>query len=91
MALNIPSHRREKRGPTDRQGIVKLGFFRSQKCSVEDLSASGAKLVLSDEKPLPAKFDLILTSSGRKRSHKCVKRWQTGNMIGIEFLSAKIG
>jgi len=91
MAMNSVSHRSEKRGPTDREGKIKLGFFKSIACDVQDLSASGAQLILPDETVLPKNFELHLSGTGRKRSHKCINRWQKGNAVGVEFLSTKIG
>ena len=91
MQQNPVSHRREKRGPSDRTGTIKLGLFKSIKCDVEDLSASGAKLILDNEDELPSRFNLVLMSTGRKRSHKCVNRWQNENQVGVEFISTKIG
>lgn len=91
MQHNTVSHRREKRGPSDRTGTIKLGLFKSVKCEVEDLSASGARLILSDEDELPGHFNLVLMTTGRKRSHKCINRWQNENVVGVEFLSTKLG
>ena len=91
MALGFTSHRREKRGPTERTATIKLGFFRSMPCEVQDLSASGAKLILDTDKELPKHFDLVMSGSGKKRTHKCVSRWQNDVTVGVEFLSTKIG
>jgi len=91
MTNNHAQHRGEKRRPTDRNGKVKLGLFKTITCEVQDLSASGAQLILSDGVELPKNFELHLSSTGRKRSHKCVSRWQNGNTAGIEFLSTKLG
>ncbi len=91
MAASFTSHRREKRGPSERTATIKLGLFKSMPCDVEDLSASGARLILSEKKDLPKHFDLIMSGTGRKKTHKCVNRWQNENAIGVEFLSTKIG
>lgn len=91
MAHNFASHRSEKRVPNERTATIKLGFFKSIECDVEDLSASGAKLVLSEHKNLPEHFDLVMSGTGRKKTHKCVNRWQNENAVGVEFLSTKIG
>ena len=91
MASNFVAHRSEKRRKTDRDGKVKLGLFKTISCEVQDLSASGAQLILSDGVELPKNFDLHLSGNGRKRKHKCINRWQNGNTVGIEFLSTKLG
>lgn len=91
MAQNSPSHRSEKRGPSERLGTIKLGFFKTITCEVEDLSASGAKIIWTGDLKLPEKFQLQLSGQGRKRSHKCMTRWQKDNTAGVEFLSSKIG
>lgn len=91
MATTGSSHRSEKRGHSDRTAIIKLGLFKTAKCKVEDLSASGAKLVLLDDVKLPDTFSITLNSTGRKRMHKCANRWQNGKTVGVEFLSSRLG
>lgn len=90
MAMDFKSHRSEKRGSSDRQGNIRLGFFKKLACSIDDLSVSGAKLILPNNTKLPERFDLILSGTGKKRTHKCVCRWQSGNTAGVEFLSTKL-
>ena len=90
MTSNSSSHRREKRGPTERTGIIKIGFFKAITCKVEDLSSNGAKLILENDSALPEKFELNLSTTGQKRKHKCANRWQKGNTVGVEFLSSKL-
>gem|GEM_PF-2838121 len=91
MAYSTPSHRSEKRAPTDRIGTIKLSLFKTITCDVSDLSASGAKITTEDGITLPSKFELKLSGTGKKRSHKCVTRWQKENVFGVEFTSTKIG
>jgi len=91
MAFSTPSHRSEKRAPTDRMGTIKLGMFKTIECEVTDLSASGAKITTQDNVKLPANFELKLSGTGKKRSHKCVTRWHKENVFGVEFTSTKIG
>ena len=91
MAYSSPSHRSEKRAPTDRMGTIKLSLFKNVMCEVSDLSASGAKITTQKGVELPEKFELKLSGTGKKRSHKCVTRWQRSNVFGIEFTSTKIG
>ena len=91
MPATPASHRREKRAQSSRQGSIKLGFLKSIRCTIEDLSSSGAKLVLPDEMTLPSEFKLVVTGTGKKRTHRCANRWQDGKTIGVEILSTKLG
>jgi len=91
MPLDFQSHRLEKRGLTERQATIKLGLFKTIDCDVEDLSVSGARIHLPSDEELPKTFTMVLIGTGRKRSHKCMIRWQAENIAGVEFLSTKIG
>lgn len=91
MAFDFLSNRRERRSATGRTAVIKLGMFKSIDCDVKDMSASGARLVLPANAKLPEHFPLKLIGSGKKRIHKCALRWQEENIVGVEFLSAKIG
>lgn len=91
MPSTPASHRREKRAQSSRQGLIKLGMLKSIKCSIEDLSSSGARLILPEETALPDEFKLVVTGTGKKRTHRCANRWQDGKTIGVEILSTKLG
>ncbi|MEO9968319.1 MAG: PilZ domain-containing protein [Hyphomonadaceae bacterium] len=84
---NQPAARRaESRTSHARTGTIKAGLFKTIKCDISDLSSSGAKLETDQAQKLPEKFNLIISGSGKTRKHKCAKRWQEGNTVGVEFL-----
>jgi len=53
-------------------------------CSVVDLSATGAKLKLSKDEPLPASFLLSLTPDGSVL-RPCKTAWQLSVVAGVRF------
>ena len=56
-------------------------------CSVEDLSAKGAKLTLSMPMALPSELILVMPWRGGERTW-IRKRWQDGASVGVEFAPA---
>ena len=54
------------------------------KCSIADISESGARLVLECDSELPEKFILLLTPKGDPRRH-CRVVWREGLTVGVEF------
>jgi hypothetical protein len=54
-------------------------------CRTLDISASGAKILLSDEdKDVPPEFLLALSRDGKVR-RRCQTRWREGEKIGVRF------
>jgi hypothetical protein len=53
-------------------------------CKVRDLSATGAKLELERDEPLPLKFSLALTQDASVR-RSCEPVWQLAVVAGIRF------
>ena len=53
-------------------------------CSIEDISESGARIVLQKAEELPKRFLLLLASRGGARLCRAV--WRDELMIGVEFL-----
>lgn len=89
MSSKSASHRKEKRSPAERVGKIKFGMFKSVECKLEDLSSSGAKLLLEKDVSLPATFNMKLIGATRNINYKCEKKWQSGAEVGVEFLSSK--
>ena len=76
--------RRETRLRTFLKGrIVFNNGNSSMDCLVRDLSASGARLMLSQTATLPAAFDLIIPAKGL--THKATLRWRKDDSIGVTF------
>jgi len=55
------------------------------KCSIADVSASGARIVLQTEQDLPEHFILLLTQSGNAQRN-CRVVWRNGLIVGVEFV-----
>jgi len=53
-------------------------------CAVKDLSATGAKLVCSDQMAVPAEFNLVTPMDNQMRAARVV--WRKDGMIGVEFV-----
>jgi hypothetical protein len=55
-------------------------------CVVRDISATGAKLGVSEKIKLPAGFHLLLVKAQSKRA--VLVRWRRGDFVGVEFCSS---
>jgi hypothetical protein len=60
------------------------GAFAGE-CTMTDVSAGGARLVLSTSDPLPSRFFLILSRDGALR-RLCQPVWQTDTKAGVQFI-----
>lgn len=76
-------NRRGRRTPTKEMGKIKLGLFKKVECEIKDVSPGGARLILPSDTKLPEKFSLKLPQF--KRARDCVRRWESGDMVGVEF------
>lgn len=77
--------KRETRRSVHQQGLIALeGGFARRKCSVLNLSQSGARLSLEDASPLTKNFTLSLTGDMR-RGFRCGLVWQRGKSAGVRF------
>ncbi|GJD63364.1 hypothetical protein MPEAHAMD_3530 [Methylobacterium frigidaeris] len=76
--------RRETRLRTFLKGrIVFNNGNSSMDCLVRDISASGARLMLSQTATLPDGFDLIIPA--KDRTHKATLRWRKADSVGVTF------
>ncbi|MBM3520463.1 MAG: PilZ domain-containing protein [Alphaproteobacteria bacterium] len=53
-------------------------------CAVRDLSATGAKLVCSDQMAVPAEFSLVTPMDNEMRKARVI--WRRDGLIGVEFV-----
>jgi hypothetical protein len=53
-------------------------------CGIEDISESGARIVLQKDEELPKRFLLLLTPRGVARL--CRQVWRSKLTVGVEFL-----
>ena len=59
---------------------------QSRPCSVQDISESGARIVLQKDERLPKRFLLLLASRGTARV--CREVWRDELTVGIEFVDS---
>jgi hypothetical protein len=57
-------------------------------CAIADISETGARIQLEDERELPERFILLLTKNGDARRH-CRMVWRNGLFVGVEFPNAQ--
>lgn len=55
-------------------------------CSIEDISESGARIVLQKDEELPNRFLLLLTPRGAARV--CREVWRDELTVGVEFVDS---
>jgi Mg2+/Co2+ transporter CorC len=54
-------------------------------CTVKDVSATGAKLVLLEQNEIPDEFTLLLSKYGNVR-RRCKISWRSATEIGVRFV-----
>jgi hypothetical protein len=82
----MANHERRKnhRADWNRQGeIISLTGTLIAKCWVKDISASGARILVSVPEVIPDYFRLHF---GGARIPKCAVRWRSDKQLGVEFL-----
>jgi hypothetical protein len=80
----MSEHRREARQRVFLKGrIVFNNGSSSFDCLVRDMSATGARLVMSDATTLPDAFDLYIPQ--KDRTYRAALRWRREDGIGVTF------
>ncbi|MBE7202427.1 MAG: PilZ domain-containing protein [Parafilimonas terrae] len=80
----MSEHRREARQRVFLKGrIVFNNGASSFDCLVRDLSATGARLMMSDATTLPEVFDLYIPQ--KDRTYRATLRWRREDGIGVIF------
>jgi hypothetical protein len=64
--------------------ILTDGTTPPQKCTVADVSQTGARIVLEADGELPDRFILLLSRNGAPR-RRCRVIWRDGATVGVEF------
>ena len=60
----------------------------ARRCTIADISETGARLVLDSDDGLPERFFLLLSLNGGARRH-CRVVWRNGASVGVEFVGAQ--
>ncbi len=76
-------NRRGSRTSVEQTGSIKLGMFKKLSITVRDVSQGGARLVMPADVDLPEEFIIRLPQFKRPRT--AIRRWQSGQEIGVEF------
>jgi PilZ domain len=59
----------------------------STSCVVRNLSEGGARLLVTDQQPLPTRFILCFKANSFV-GRRCQTVWRLGNKVGVRFISA---
>jgi hypothetical protein len=74
-----------RRSTVQRARIEALDGSFLGECTMIDVSAGGARVVLATPDPLPSRFFLILSHDGAPR-RLCQPVWQTETRAGVQFI-----
>jgi len=78
--------KREARKSLHQPGWITLeGGFAARRCTVKDLSTTGARITLDDPNTLPAKLRLAFSRDART-GRNCEVVWRRGKVAGIKFV-----
>ena len=81
----MSEHRREIRQRTFLKGRILFNKgASSMDCLVRDMSASGARLALSETTTLPESFDLYIPQ--KEKTYRSTLAWRRADGVGITFL-----
>ena len=85
--MAMEERRKTARSRTLKSGKIVLNLHASVvDCTVRNLSANGALLVVKSLAAIPEKFDLVLETSGEH--HLCRVAWRGPDRVGVEFRRA---
>lgn len=76
---------REPRRRLNKPGWISAGgSFGVQRCTIENISAGGAQLLVANPRAVPSDFVLSFTQ-GERGGKRCHVVWRTGSTIGVRF------
>ena len=78
--------KREARKSVHQSGWITLeGGFAARQCVVQDLSTTGAKIIIEATNSLPAKLKLAFSRDART-GRNCEVVWRRGKSAGVKFV-----
>jgi hypothetical protein len=78
--------KREARKSLHQPGWITLdGGFAARPCVVQDMSTTGAKIMVDDPNVLPAKLRLAFARDART-GRNCEVVWRRGKSVGVKFV-----
>jgi hypothetical protein len=81
-----PARKREARKSLQQPGWITLeGGFAARRCVVQDISTTGAKIVVEDPEIVPARLRLAFARDART-GRTCQVIWRRGKALGVKFI-----
>ena len=78
--------KREARKSLQQPGWITLeGGFAARRCVVQDISTSGAKLIVDEPEMMPARLRLAFARDART-GRTCQVVWRRGKSLGVKFV-----
>jgi hypothetical protein len=78
--------KREARKSLQQPGWITLeGGFAARRCVVQDISTTGAKIVVDDPEIVPARLRLAFARDART-GRTCQVIWRRGKALGVKFV-----
>ncbi len=78
--------KREARKSLHQPGWITLeGGFAARQCVVQDMSSTGAKVMIDDPNTLPARLRLAFARDART-GRNCEVVWRRGKSFGVKFV-----
>jgi hypothetical protein len=78
--------KREARKSLQQPGWITLeGGFAARRCVVQDISTSGAKIVVDEPEMMPARLRLAFARDART-GRTCQVIWRRGKSLGVKFV-----
>ena len=83
--MPAPTKRDVRRSVQQTAWVTLEGGFAARECLVHDMSASGAKLTVSDASVLSGRVRLAFSRDANK-SRQCQVVWRRGRSFGVKFV-----
>ncbi|HEY0566858.1 MAG TPA: PilZ domain-containing protein [Xanthobacteraceae bacterium] len=78
--------KREARKSLQQPGWITLeGGFAARRCVVQDISTTGAKLIVDEPEMMPARLRLAFARDART-GRTCQVVWRRGKSLGVKFV-----
>jgi len=83
--MPVPKKREARKLLGQPAWITLEGGFAARQCVVQDISSSGAQIIVDDAVTLPAVLRLGFARDART-GHKCQVVWRRGRSAGVKFV-----
>jgi hypothetical protein len=80
------ARKREARKSLRQPGWITLeGGFAARRCMVQDISTTGARIIVDDPNMMPARLRLAFARDART-GRTCQVVWRRGKALGVKFV-----